>query len=277
MGLELRMLGSGTSSGVPRVGGDWGRCNPANPRNRRRRVSILVSCGETRLLVDTSPDLREQLLDAGVSDISAVLFTHDHADHCHGIDDLRAIFHRRGRRIPCFMDQRTMETLARRFDYVFTVRDGYPAIADAHPVAPEMRFGPVLVRPILQLHGSITSLGYRFEAEGRAIAYSTDLNGIPEESWPLLSGLDLWIVDALRRHPHPTHSHLAQTLAWIERARPREAWLTHMDQSMDHDELMAELPPGVSPGYDGRLWRAEVRGVSAASGEATGGRLGAGA
>ncbi|MFN3592870.1 MAG: MBL fold metallo-hydrolase, partial [Thermaurantiacus sp.] len=226
-GLSLTMLGCGTSSGVPRVGNDWGRCDPANPKNRRRRVSVLVEHRDTRLLVDTSPDLREQLLDAGVADLTAVLYTHDHADHCHGIDDLRAVFHRRGSRIPCYMDERTRDTLIRRFDYVFDSQDGYPAIAEALPVAPDMRFGAIAVTPIVQEHGPIHSLGFRFEAEGRAIAYSTDLNGIPEASWPLLEGLDLWVVDALRRHPHPTHSHLANTLEWIARARPGEAWLTH--------------------------------------------------
>ena len=261
--LSLRMLGSGTSSGVPRVGGDWGRCNPANPRNRRRRVSVLVSHGDTRILVDTSPDLREQLLDAGIADVSAVLFTHDHADHCHGIDDLRPIFHRRRKRVPCYMDAPTLATLTRRFDYVFDGHDGYPAIADAYLAEPAMRFGEVTVRPILQGHGPITTLGFRFEAQGRAIAYSTDLDSVPEASWPLLRGLDLWVVDALRREPHPTHSHLAQTLGWIARARPREAWLTHMDQSMDHDELLAELPPGVSPGFDGREWSSAGLGAAA--------------
>jgi phosphoribosyl 1,2-cyclic phosphate phosphodiesterase len=202
--------------------------------------------------------LREQLLDAGVADLSAVLYTHDHADHCHGIDDLRAIFHRRGSRIPCYMDPATMNTLTRRFDYVFAGHDGYPAIADALPLAGEMRFGAILVRPFVQEHGPVTSVGYRFEAGGRAIAYSTDLNGIPELSWPLLMGLDLWVVDALRRHPHPTHSHLERTLEWIARAQPGEAWLTHMDQSMDHATLVRELPPGVSPGHDGRAWSARA-------------------
>ncbi len=263
MPLSLTMLGCGTSSGVPRVGGDWGRCDPANPRNRRRRVSVLVRHGDTQILVDTSPDLREQLLDAEVSDLTAVLYTHDHADHCHGIDDLRALYHRRRSRIPCYMDAPTMATLRRRFDYVFDGHNGYPAIADAHAVQPDMRFGAIRVRPFLQAHGPIHSLGYRFEAGGRAIAYSTDLNGIPEASWPLLEGLDLWVVDALRRDPHPTHSHLAQTLGWIARARPREAWLTHMDQSMDHDTLVAELPDGVSPGFDGRRWQAGSAGAAA--------------
>lgn len=248
------MLGSGTSSGVPRVGGDWGCCNPANLKNRRRRVSILVEAGNTRLLVDTGPDLREQLLDANVGWLTAVLYTHDHADHCHGIDDLRALFHSAGVEIDCYMDRATRASLRTRFSYVFAGRAGYPATARAHLIADEMRFGDIVVRPFRQQHGLVHSMGYRFEADGKAIAYSTDTNAIPVESWPLLQGLDLWVVDALRRNPHPTHSHLAQTLAWIERVRPSEAWLTHMDQSMDHDELLAELPAGVTPGHDGRVW-----------------------
>lgn len=248
------MLGSGTSSGVPRVGGDWGACDPANPRNRRRRVSVLVEAGDTRLLVDTGPDLREQLLDAEIGWVSAVLYTHDHADHSHGIDDLRALFHATGREIPCFMDRATRASLRTRFSYVFAGRAGYPPTATAHLLEDEMEFGAIRVKPFRQAHGPVHSIGFRFECDGRAIAYSTDVSGLPEEAWPALEGLDLWVVDALRRHPHPTHSHLAQTLAWIERARPREAWLTHMDQSMDHDSLLAELPAGVSPGYDGRTW-----------------------
>jgi phosphoribosyl 1,2-cyclic phosphate phosphodiesterase len=263
------MLGSGTSSGVPRVGGDrsggdrsggdrangdWGLCDPKNPKNRRRRVSVLVEAGETRLLVDTGPDLREQLLDAGVCWLTAVLYTHDHADHCHGIDDLRAIFHASGVEVDCYMDKATRAGLKSRFAYVFGGRFGYPPTAKAHLVEPEMRFGSILVRPFRQHHGPVNSLGFRFEADGCAVAYSTDLNAIPEESWPLLDGLDLWVVDALRRNPHPTHSHLAQTLEWIARAAPKSAWLTHMDQSMDHDTLLQELPADVSPGFDGRVW-----------------------
>ena len=253
--MKLLMLGSGTSSGVPRIGGDWGRCDPANPRNRRRRVSILVESGDTRLLVDTGPDLREQLLDAEIGWISAVLYTHDHADHCHGIDDLRALFHATGVEIDCFMDRSTRASLRTRFAYVFAGRAGYPATARAHMLEKEMQFGPITVRPFVQHHGKITSTGFRFESDGHAIAYSTDTNGFPDESWEILAGLDLWVVDALRRYPHPTHSHLEQTLGWIDRARPAEAWLTHMDQSMDHDELVRELPANVSPGYDGRMWK----------------------
>jgi phosphoribosyl 1,2-cyclic phosphate phosphodiesterase len=248
------MLGSGTSSGVPRIGGDWGRCDPSNPRNRRRRVSVLVEAGDTRLLVDTGPDLREQLLDANIGWLTAVLYSHDHADHVHGIDDLRALYHARGSRIPCFMDKGTRASLRTRFAYVFAGRDGYPPTADAHLVDPEMRFGPILVKPFAQLHGPVRSLGFRFECEGQAIAYSTDVDGFPPESEALLRGLDLWVVDALRRTPHPTHGHLARTLGWIAAHRPREAWLTHMDESMDYDELLAELPAGVSPGFDGRMW-----------------------
>jgi phosphoribosyl 1,2-cyclic phosphate phosphodiesterase len=252
--MRLVMLGSGTSSGVPRVGNDWGRCNPANPRNRRRRVSVLVEADDVRLLVDTGPDLREQLLDADIGWITAVLYTHDHADHCHGIDDLRALFHASGMEIDCYMDRQTKAGIRSRFSYVFAGRHGYPATAKAHLLQDEMQFGPITVRPFRQAHGPIHSMGFRFDGPGASIAYSTDVSGIPDESWPLLDGLDLWVVDALRRHPHPTHSHLSQTLAWIERAAPAEAWLTHMDQSMDHDELVAELPSGVSPGWDGRIW-----------------------
>jgi phosphoribosyl 1,2-cyclic phosphate phosphodiesterase len=252
--MRLVMLGSGTSSGVPRIGNDWGRADPANPRNRRRRVSVLVEAGDIRLLVDTGPDLREQLLDAGVSWLTAVLYTHDHADHCHGIDDLRALFHASGVEVDCYMDAATRAGLRTRFAYVFAGRAGYPPTARAHLLKDELRFGPITVRPFRQQHGPVHSMGFRFEAGGAAIAYSTDVKEIPEESWPLLADLDLWVVDALRRNPHPTHSHLEQTLGWIARARPAEAWLTHLDQSMDHDELAAELPAGVSPGWDGRIW-----------------------
>jgi phosphoribosyl 1,2-cyclic phosphate phosphodiesterase len=248
------MLGSGTSSGVPRIGGNWGACDPLNPRNRRRRVSILVEHEDTRVLVDTSPDLREQLLDAGVSRLSAVFYSHDHADHSHGIDDLRGVFHAQRGRVDCYMDRATYRTLTSRFGYVFKGEGDYPACARARRMEPQHRFGGLVVRPFDQLHGPIRSKGFRFEADGRAIAYSTDISGIPAESEPCLSGLDLWIVDALRREPHPTHSHLAQTLSWVECYRPKAAWLTHMDQSMDHDTLLAELPEGVTPGYDGRVW-----------------------
>lgn len=252
--MRLVMLGSGTSSGVPRIGNDWGRCDPANPRNRRSRASVLVEAGDVRLLVDTGPDLRNQLLGADISWITAVLYTHDHADHTHGIDDLRPLFHASGQELDCYMDEATHKSLLGRFGYVFKGRTGYPATANAHLMKPEMQFGPVTVRPILQKHGPVHSMGFRFECDGQAVAYSTDVDGFPNDSWPLLEGLDLWVVDALRRDPHPTHSDLGRTLDWIERADPRKSWLTHMDQSMDHDQLLLELPERVSPGFDGRIW-----------------------
>lgn len=257
--MQLLVLGCGASAGVPRLGGpdgrgDWGLCDPANPRNRRRRVSVLVCHGDIRLLVDTGPDLRDQLLDHGIGWISAVLYTHDHADHSHGIDDLRPLYHANGHRIDCYMDRPTRAGLRTRFTYAFAGRAGYAPTVRAHLVSPDMRFGELVVRPFRQAHGEVQSLGFRFEAGGHAIAYSTDLSAIPDESWPLLAGLDLWVVDALRHEPHPTHSHVAQTCEWIERAAPREAWLTHMDNSLDHDALACALPAGVSPAYDGRLW-----------------------
>ena len=249
--MRVTVLGSGTSSGVPRVGGDWGDCDPTNRRNRRRRVSVLVEHGPATLLVDTSPDLREQLLDAGVGKLTAVFYTHDHADHAHGIDDLRAVAHNMGRRVDCFANPATWEALKARFGYIFDGSAGYAAFGAAHELKDEHRFGALVVRPFRQIHGMMDSVGYRFEADGRAAAYSTDLNAIPLESEPLLEGLDLWVVDALRRRPHPTHPHLALTLEWIARFRPRRAIITHMDTSMDYDSLRAELPQGVEPGYDG--------------------------
>lgn len=248
------MLGCGTSSGVPRLGPDWGACDPAEPRNRRRRVSILVDTPDARVLVDTGPDLREQLLDARVTDLTAVLYTHDHADHCHGIDDLRAVFHAMRRPVDCWMDAATRRSLTARFGYVFDGRSGYPATCVAHDLPPVLRFGELEVRWFWQRHGAIGSLGYRFDWRGRAVGYSTDASALDDAAFAALEGLDLWIVDALRRESHPTHAHLATTLDWIARARPAEAWLTHMDQSMDFATLGAELPAGVSPGWDGRVW-----------------------
>lgn len=249
--MKVRILGCGTSSGVPRIGNDWGKCDPAEPRNRRRRVSILVEHAGTRILVDTSPDLREQLLDASVSTLAAVIWTHDHADHCHGIDDLRQVFHARGSPVPCYARQDTLDTLFRRFGYIFEGRSGYPAVAEARLLPDRLSVGPIEVAIVDQPHGAITSAGIRFEAAGRSIAYSTDFNALTEAMVTLFEGVDVWVVDALRKEPHPTHPHLAQALEWVERVRPGRAILTHMDQSMDYRPLRAELPPHIEPGYDG--------------------------
>lgn len=250
--MKVTILGCGTSGGVPRIGernGGWGDCDPANPKNRRRRVSVLVEEQGVRLLIDTSPDLREQLLSANVTSLDAVFLTHDHADHTHGIDDLRGIYYAMGKRVPIYMNVPTAQTMAQRFHYIFHGTDGYPPIARLIELAGDVQIGPLWVRPFQQLHGDMTSLGYRIGD----FAYSTDLNDIPEQSNPYLQNLRVWIVDALRRTPHPTHTHLSRTLGWIARFQPDIAVLTHMDWSMDYETLAKELPPGVVPGHDGMV------------------------
>lgn len=249
--MKLRVLGCGTSFGVPRIGNDWGDCDPAEPRNRRRRVSILVEHDGTRILVDTSPDLREQLLDAGVAALDAVIWTHDHADHCHGMDDLRAVFHHRGSPVPGFARPATLDILARRFDYVFARKGEYPPTVEGRDLPDELEIGPVRVRVVDQPHGSITSAGLRFDAGGRSIGYSTDASELTPNMQKLFDGVDVWVVDALRRRPHPSHAHLGRTLEWVAKVRAGRTILTHMDNSMDYRSLLAELPPAVEPGFDG--------------------------
>jgi phosphoribosyl 1,2-cyclic phosphate phosphodiesterase len=261
--MRLRMLGCGTSSGVPRIGNDWGTCDPAEPRNRRSRVSILIEegglieeAGEeegqgARVLVDTSPDLRDQLLAAGVADLDAVIWTHDHADHCHGIDDLRQIFHARGAPVDGYARPDTLAALRRRFAYIFEGKGEYPPVVEPRPLPDRLQLGGLAITAIDQPHGSITAAGLCFEANGRRIGYSTDFNVLTDEMISLFQGVDVWVVDALRHRPHPSHPHLAQALEWIGIVAPRRAILTHMDNSMDYRTLMAELPPGVEPGYDG--------------------------
>jgi phosphoribosyl 1,2-cyclic phosphate phosphodiesterase len=249
--VKVRLLGCGTSSGVPRVGDDWGECDRAEPRNRRRRASLLVSWGETRILVDTSPDLREQLLDAAVTDIEAVIWTHDHADHCHGIDDLRQLYHARRRPVAGYAREQALALLRLRFAYAFEGKGGYPALATPNLLPNHINLGGISVRAVDQPHGDITSAGLRFDAGGVAVAYSTDFHELTDDMAALFEGLDLWVVDALRRRPHPTHPHLAHTLEWIRALAPRRAILTHMDNSMDYRTLCAELPAGIEPGYDG--------------------------
>lgn len=250
--MKVRILGSGTSSGVPRIGGDWGDCDPAEPRNRRTRASILVEHEGARVLVDTGPDLREQLLAAGVATVDAIVWTHDHADHTNGIDDVRQLFHARGRPVPGYARPATLAVLRERFAYCFDGRDGYPPTIAAAPLPDLLLVGPLTVRAVDQPHGAITSAGLRFEAAGRAAGYATDLNGMTADMRTLYAGLDLWIVDVLRRRPHPSHPTLAQVLGWVEALRPRRTALVHMDQSMDYRVLCAELPRGVEPGYDGQ-------------------------
>lgn len=246
------MLGSGTSSGVPRIGNDWGSCDPANPKNRRTRVSILVESPATRILVDTSPDMRAQLLAADVIHLDAVLWTHDHADHCHGIDDLRQVMHHRGRPVAGYAHPATMKALRERFAYAFDGRDGYRStIEGAELPAEGALIGDIAVRMVDQPHGYIYSSGFRFDFSGKSIAYATDFHEMTDAMIALYAGVDCLVIDALRERPHPTHPHLGMTLEAIAAIQPGHAILTHMDQSMDYATLAASLPAGVEPGYDG--------------------------
>lgn len=249
--MKVRILGSGTSSGVPRVGNDWGSCDPTEPRNRRLRSSILIEHDGTRILIDTSPDMRQQLLDAEVGVVDAVIWTHEHADHVFGIDDLRQIYHALGHPVPGYARPRTATALRQQFGYVFKGNGGYPPTVALHDLPDRLRIGGIDIAVVDQPHGSITSAGLRFEADGRSIGYATDISGMSEDMYALYQDLDVWIVDALRRHPHPTHPELAQALRWCAELAPKRAAIVHMDQSMDYRTLCAELPRGVEPGYDG--------------------------
>ena len=262
--LTFTILGCGSSGGVPRLGGNWGDCDPANPKNRRRRCSLLVTRetaeGTTRILVDTSPDMREQLLDAGVGALDGVIYTHSHADHMHGIDDLRQVVFNIRRRLAVWADGPTQGALIDRFAYAFVQPEGspYPPILDLHtidgPFTIEGAGGPVTLHPFLANHGTIDALGFRIAG----LAYLPDAVAIPAESWPMLDGLDLFVVDALRRKPHPTHAHLAMTLDWIARAAPRRAVLTNMHVDLDFATVEAETPPNVTPAHDGMVLEFQV-------------------
>jgi phosphoribosyl 1,2-cyclic phosphate phosphodiesterase len=250
--MRVTMLGCGGSGGVPMIGGNWGRCDPNNPRNRRLRASILVQSDTTNVVIDTSPDFRQQILDAAVERLDAVLYTHGHADHLHGIDDLRPATFVTGRPIPMYADHQTLADIRKRFRYVLEVREDeqrlYKPLAEPHVIDGPFSVGDLRVVPFAQGHGvSGTTLGFRIGA----VAYSTDVVDLPEASFEALAGIEVWIVDCLRERPHATHSHLAQTLAWIERVRPRRAILTHMNHTLDYAVLAAQCPPGVEPGYDG--------------------------
>jgi len=258
MSLKLTILGCGSSGGVPRPALGWGACDPKNPKNRRRRCSLLVERGEskrTRVLVDTSPDLREQLLDANVDWLDGIFYTHEHADHTHGIDDLRALFIGARRQLDAYVDEATWRVLYHRFDYCFVTPPGsnYPPILNEHRISPGTPVevagegGTITVLPFLQDHGDIPSLGYRF---GR-VAYSSDLVDLPAASIPLLADLDLWIVDALRDRPHPSHFSVDQALDWIGRIKPKRAILTNLHADLDYAALKARLPSHIEPAYDG--------------------------
>jgi phosphoribosyl 1,2-cyclic phosphate phosphodiesterase len=266
--LEFTLLGSGSSGGVPRADGAWGVCDPAEPRNRRSRCSMMVRRlsdappeAQTTIVIDTSPEFRIQTAAAGAKRLDAVLLTHDHADQSHGIDDIRAFALRQRGRIDCWMDAATRATMLRRFDYIFEGEGLYPAIATARDIPPHGEAwsveGPSGIIPVVtfdQDHGGMRSVGYRIGG----LAYSSDVVDLPASAAEALGGLDIWIVDALRIAPHPTHAHLALALEWIERFRPKRAILTNMHIDMDFATLERTLPPGVEPGYDGMRFTLEV-------------------
>ena len=245
------MLGAGTSTGVPRIGNDLGSCDPAEPRNRRSRVSISVESAEgTRLLVDTSTDLRSQLLANEIDRVDAVFWTHDHADHCHGIDDLRPMRYGRSGPLPGFAADETVRRLRQRFGYVFAGQDGYYTIVNIDTLDRLRMFGGISVHSCQMPHGPAQSTAFRFEADGKSIGYATDFSAITREMVELFDGVDLLVSDCLRREPHPTHAHLGMALELIEASRASRAVLTHLDKSLDYATLSGEVPPHVLVGYD---------------------------
>ena len=244
--MRVTILGCGSSGGVPRIGNDWGACDPHNPKNRRRRCSVLVEHEETCVVIDTAPDFREQMLDADVQRLDAVVFTHAHADQAHGIDDLRMFYLRQRALVPVYGNAETIATLHQRFDYCFAEVAGYPPILAAHELKGPQRVGSLDVVPFTVEHGQIEALGFRIGRFG----YVPDVSGLPEAAMAELTGLDTLVLDALRYRPHPSHAHLEQALEWIEVLRPRRAVLTNLHIDLDYETLVAEVPDGVEPAYD---------------------------
>jgi len=262
--LAFTILGCGSSGGVPRIGGLWGDCDPDNPKNTRRRCSLLIertdNGGVTRVLIDTAPDLRAQLLDAGVGELDAVVYTHAHADHVHGIDDLRMVVFNTRKRLPVWADGATQDALLSRFGYVFVQPKGssYPPILDLNTIDGDVVIdgagGAITLIPFEVEHGAINALGFRI----KDVAYLPDVSDLPAPAWSVLQDLDCWILDTLRRQPHPTHAHLEKSLEWIARAAPKRAVLTNMHNDLDYATVEAETPSHITPAYDGMTLTYEV-------------------
>lgn len=256
--MKLTILGSGTSTGVPRLAGphgpDWGLCDPTEPKNRRTRVSILLQSEQgSRILVDTPTDLRAQFLANGIHRIDAVFWTHDHADHCHGIDDLRPLRYGRTGPIPGYGAGETVRRLRQRFGYIFAGQDGYPTLVTLDNLDTLRICEGFKVNHVQMPHGPAQSTGYRFECDGKSVSYATDFSEITRGMVDLYFGSDVLVVDCLRREPHPTHAHLAMSLELAEAARVRSVILTHLDKSMDYATLSGEVPGHVRVAFDGMV------------------------
>ena len=252
--MKVTLLGSGTSTGVPRINGDWGACDPSEPRNRRTRVSIVVeNDAGARLLVDTPPDLRDQFLRNKITNVDGVFWTHDHADHCHGIDDLRALRYGRSGPIPGYGVEETVRRLKARFSYVFAGEHGYPTIVKLEVLDRLRLFAGFTVNWCVMPHGPAESTGYRFGCDDKSIGYATDFSEITSEMVTLFKGVDLLVCDCLRREEHPTHANLAMALELGKRCKVGKIVLTHLDKSMDYKTLSGEVPAGVQVGYDGMV------------------------
>ena len=257
--LRFHILGCGSSGGVPRIGGHWGDCDPANPKNRRRRCSMLVERetdqGVTRVLIDTSPDMRDQLIDAGVGALDGVIYTHSHADHVHGVDDLRMVVFNMRERVNVWADQTTCDALLDRFGYVFIQPEGssYPPILNLNLLNGPVRItglgGEITFTPFEVEHGRIDALGFRI----KDLVYLPDVSAMNKAAWDVVSGANCWVLDALRRDPHPTHSHLQQSLEWIEKSGVPNAVLTNMHIDLDYETVLAETPDHITPAYDGMI------------------------
>lgn len=252
--LKITILGSGASGGVPLIGNEWGVCDPSEPRNRRRRCSILIQSEKTTILVDSSPDCRAQLLDAGIDHLDAIIFTHAHADHIHGIDDLRWVNVAMEAVIPAYGSELTLEQINTRFGYVFAPLDAaksrgyyYKPCLDPIPVHDEATIGDIDIRFFTQDHGFSNTLGIRIGD----FAYSVDVVELDDNAFRVLEGIDTWVVACLGPNPHPTHAHVGKVIGWSDRLKPKQTWLTHMSHMLDYGALKDSLPDGIEPGYDG--------------------------
>jgi phosphoribosyl 1,2-cyclic phosphate phosphodiesterase len=258
--LRLTILGCGSSPGTPRITGDWGACDPANPKNRRRLASALVERigadgRRTTVVIDTGPDFREQMIDAGVTRLDAAVFTHPHADHIHGIDDLRGYVLNQRRLIDVYADRPTMDRLHAAFGYCFETPPGssYPPILKPTLIGHDALFwidgegGAIPFQPLPQIHGDIISLGFRIGP----IGYCPDVSDFPADTVTRLADLDVLVIDALQYRRHPSHLSLSESLAWIDRIGPKRAVLTHLHIPMDYDTVNAQTPERIVPAHDG--------------------------